>query len=284
MSATRPPLAYLATCSQMSLESVELSRLNRASNLRKEFQQIVEEWIDSEVDARLARSILEWRRGQDSDANTFANAAKPAQFEQLAIAFLPASPELSACPPKKYDPELQRASGRPNRVAPAEHAQSPARIRKPDRRQASPRQDAAADERPAKNNHTSEKLSLSKEPLAARSVQLARAAEMNLREVGDLAKGRPRRLRESRQRVSTNKADALSCAEPPSGSRCALARVARPISEHADGAIEFVPLRAVRDEPEALALVGYGDRSLFPSPRPSLPHRANSLSRLLRPR
>ena len=55
MGATRPPLDYLATCSQMSLESVELSRLNLASNLRKEFQEILDEWIESEVDARLAR-------------------------------------------------------------------------------------------------------------------------------------------------------------------------------------------------------------------------------------
>ena len=51
MGAARPPLKYLATCSQMSLESVELSRLNLAANLRKEFQEVLDEWIDSEVDA-----------------------------------------------------------------------------------------------------------------------------------------------------------------------------------------------------------------------------------------
>jgi hypothetical protein len=98
MSVTRPPLDYLAKCSQMSLESVELSRLNLASNLRKEFQEILDEWIESEVDARLARSILEWRRGQDTApiAPALETVARPARFEQLAIAFLPESTALSA--------------------------------------------------------------------------------------------------------------------------------------------------------------------------------------------
>ena len=96
MGAARPPLKYLATCSQMSLESVELSRLNLAANLRKEFQEVLDEWIDSEVDAQLARSILEWRREQDIAASMPAlEAAKPPQLEQLAIAFLP---ECSALP------------------------------------------------------------------------------------------------------------------------------------------------------------------------------------------
>lgn len=111
MSVTRPPLDYLATCSQMSLESVELSRLNLAANLRKEFQEILNEWIESEVDARLARSILEWRRAQDTavDAPEPILEAVPAppQFEQLAIAFLPESSAppigtLSECDPQPH--------------------------------------------------------------------------------------------------------------------------------------------------------------------------------------
>jgi hypothetical protein len=90
MSATRPSLDYLASCSEMSLESVELSRLNAAANLRKEFHEILEEWIDSEADARLARALLEWRRAHDAGANLPCRSEdRPAQFEQLAIAFLP---------------------------------------------------------------------------------------------------------------------------------------------------------------------------------------------------
>lgn len=60
MSDTQP-LAYLITNSKDSLESYELSRLNRASNLRKEMLQVLERWIDAETQARMARSILDWR-------------------------------------------------------------------------------------------------------------------------------------------------------------------------------------------------------------------------------
>lgn len=90
MGATRPSLEYLATCSEMSLESVELSRLNLAANLRKQFEEILEEWIDSEVDARLARAVLEWRRTQDSGVKPVKwRPAAPQPCEQLAMAFLP---------------------------------------------------------------------------------------------------------------------------------------------------------------------------------------------------
>ena len=64
MDAPRPPLEYLARCSQASLESLELMRLNRAANLRKEFEELLNQWIDAEADARMARTILNWRRGE----------------------------------------------------------------------------------------------------------------------------------------------------------------------------------------------------------------------------
>jgi hypothetical protein len=122
MGATRPPLDYLATCSQMSLESVELSRLNLASNLRKEFQEILNEWIDSEVDARLARSILEWRRAQDTGSPTPSIEAGPGlpRFEQLAIAFLPecrALPAVCAGERRRQSPgdEISRNPRKPSR-------------------------------------------------------------------------------------------------------------------------------------------------------------------------
>jgi len=58
------PLAYLLSSSQISLESYELLRLNRASNLRKEMLQLVDKWVDAETEARLAREILEWKRAE----------------------------------------------------------------------------------------------------------------------------------------------------------------------------------------------------------------------------
>jgi hypothetical protein len=97
MRATRPPVDYLASCSKSSLESLELSRLNVAANLRKQFHQILNDLIESEVDARLARTILEWRRGQHSletnigvpllacqESNAASRLPTP---EQLSIAF-----------------------------------------------------------------------------------------------------------------------------------------------------------------------------------------------------
>lgn len=68
MSDISPPLDYLLSCSQSSLESLELSRLNLAANLRKQARQILEKCIQSEVEARMARWILEHRRMQCPEA------------------------------------------------------------------------------------------------------------------------------------------------------------------------------------------------------------------------
>jgi len=163
MSVTRPPLDYLAKCSQMSLESVELSRLNLASNLRKEFHEILDEWIESEVDARLARSILEWRRGQDTApvAPAIESAARPPRFEQLAIAFLPESavPREGTAAAGRRHRENGRAPHFEN-ASPAHHAD---------------------DNFPASGNR-----SHSIEPISPRSTLLARAAAENLNAGDDL--------------------------------------------------------------------------------------------------
>jgi hypothetical protein len=67
MSETLPPLDYLATCSNISLEAFELARLNRAANLRKEIRQALDEWIRAEGEAQFARWLLEHRRASDSE-------------------------------------------------------------------------------------------------------------------------------------------------------------------------------------------------------------------------
>lgn len=46
MGSTHPPLESLLRFSQNCLEGFELSRLNRIANLRKEFQEILAEWIE----------------------------------------------------------------------------------------------------------------------------------------------------------------------------------------------------------------------------------------------
>jgi hypothetical protein len=89
MGVTRPPFEYLATCSKISLESFELARLNEASNYRKEVQQILQGWIDTEVDARLARWILESKQAQaDRRDGRRAAIAQPV-LPQLDPSFLP---------------------------------------------------------------------------------------------------------------------------------------------------------------------------------------------------
>ncbi|HXU21726.1 MAG TPA: hypothetical protein VN788_14170, partial [Verrucomicrobiae bacterium] len=89
LGVTRPPLEYLASCSKVSLESFELARLNEASNYRKEVQQILQGWIDTEVDARLARWILESKLAQaDQRDGRRAAIAQPA-LPMLDPSFLP---------------------------------------------------------------------------------------------------------------------------------------------------------------------------------------------------
>jgi hypothetical protein len=96
MGDTRLPLEYMVTCSKSTLESLELGRLNQVSNLRKELRQVLEEWIDCEVDARLARWILECRHSQTAGPPfRTAEAVQTVRPAQLALSFLPSSRELA---------------------------------------------------------------------------------------------------------------------------------------------------------------------------------------------
>ena len=81
MGSTHPPLESLLRFSQNCLEGFELSRLNRIANLRKEFQEILAEWIEFEIEARFARWLLERRSVSDS----FANRADLPAFGSLQI-------------------------------------------------------------------------------------------------------------------------------------------------------------------------------------------------------
>src|SRR6202021_1564293 len=52
------PFEYLLTSSGASIESFHLSRLNAVANLRKELHELFEEWVEAEVQARLAQWLL----------------------------------------------------------------------------------------------------------------------------------------------------------------------------------------------------------------------------------
>ena len=62
MGDAKVPLHFIGTCSQSSLQSYELARLDAAARLRRKLQEVIDEWIEAEVEARLARWALEHRR------------------------------------------------------------------------------------------------------------------------------------------------------------------------------------------------------------------------------
>jgi hypothetical protein len=70
------PFPYLVTSSKVSLESYELLRLSRASNLRKEMLQLLDEWVDAETEARMARAMLEWRRGDNEGSECHLSSSE----------------------------------------------------------------------------------------------------------------------------------------------------------------------------------------------------------------
>jgi hypothetical protein len=86
MRAPQPPLEYLVTASQTSLEAFELAQLNRSANLRKELRDILDEWLQTEVDARVSRWILDCRRAQHDDASPLpAPPREPVRIGQLTM-------------------------------------------------------------------------------------------------------------------------------------------------------------------------------------------------------
>jgi hypothetical protein len=81
MSDTQEPLAYLLDCSKGSLESFELSKLNQAANLRKEFHELLDDWVKAEVSSRLAHWIAE-----SDDGSLKIHVGCPHQDTNLACA------------------------------------------------------------------------------------------------------------------------------------------------------------------------------------------------------
>jgi hypothetical protein len=55
----KPAWEYLREASLPTLQSFELSRLNHASNLRKEIDSLLTQWLDETAAALLARFLLD---------------------------------------------------------------------------------------------------------------------------------------------------------------------------------------------------------------------------------
>src|SRR6266567_2410433 len=56
-----PPWEFLLSASRNSLQSYELSRLGHAANLRKEIGALLDQWIEENACAMLARWLIEQR-------------------------------------------------------------------------------------------------------------------------------------------------------------------------------------------------------------------------------
>jgi hypothetical protein len=59
---TQPPWEFLLSASRNSLQSFELSRLSHAANLRKEIGALLDEWMEENSAAMLARLLMDQRK------------------------------------------------------------------------------------------------------------------------------------------------------------------------------------------------------------------------------
>jgi anti-sigma factor RsiW len=58
---TQPPWEFLLSASRNSLQSYELTRLSHAANLRKEISVLLDQWLEENTAAMLARWLMEQR-------------------------------------------------------------------------------------------------------------------------------------------------------------------------------------------------------------------------------
>ena len=65
LSKTQPPWEFLRSASRTSLQSYELSRLSHAANLRKEIAVLLDQWMEENSAAMLARWLIEQQRSLD---------------------------------------------------------------------------------------------------------------------------------------------------------------------------------------------------------------------------
>lgn len=73
---TQPPWEFLLSASRTSLQSYELSRLGHAANLRKEITALLDQWLEENASAMLARWLME-QRERPSQGLESASASEP---------------------------------------------------------------------------------------------------------------------------------------------------------------------------------------------------------------
>jgi hypothetical protein len=90
MGSDRLPNGYVEMCSLDALESLLLSRMNRAANLCAQAKQAVLLWAEAEAEVKVVRWMLEKRRSQGLHAGAVL------QSRSLLPPLQPRQPELVA--------------------------------------------------------------------------------------------------------------------------------------------------------------------------------------------
>jgi hypothetical protein len=73
--SAQPPWEFLLSASKNSLQSFELSRLAYAANLRKQITVMIDQWIDENTAAMLARWLLDQRERATRSPEALSAAA-----------------------------------------------------------------------------------------------------------------------------------------------------------------------------------------------------------------
>ena len=77
--AAQPPWEFLLSASRNSLQSYELTRLSHAANLRKEIGALLDQWLDENASAMVARWLMEQRERPAPIAAEHSDADSPAR-------------------------------------------------------------------------------------------------------------------------------------------------------------------------------------------------------------
>jgi hypothetical protein len=96
MGSTHPPLESLLKLSQNCLVGFELTSLNRIANLRKEFREVLDEWIEAQIEASFARWVVEYRLVRDSSEDQ--RALPPFEPPQLSFRTVAHAPDQLLLP------------------------------------------------------------------------------------------------------------------------------------------------------------------------------------------
>ena len=96
-----PPLDYLQAASRASLQSYELTRLNHCANLRQEIAALLDQWVQENSEALLARWMLDHHKSLQPAPMTPTELVRTlVDVAPLPLPESPAPPELSpAAPP-----------------------------------------------------------------------------------------------------------------------------------------------------------------------------------------